>query len=215
MFYKKYFLWIIKSISVFYKKYFLWFLKSISVFYKKYFLYAKQVVHLALPPVRLPILHLRLPSVATMERVFPRKTQKKLWDQWTRIIKPQKKETNWKSISKKKLIQSKRHNNDESLERRKTGWFKSLIPVNSYILQIWNFLNFLFGKSTWVALKGIKRICQLENKEFHSMIDIFDKCGICKNYLGSIFQEYFETFETSGVLFWETIFNRNPIFQLS
>ena len=47
------------------------------MFYKKYFLYAKQVVHLALPPVRLPILHLRLPSVATMERVFPRKTQKK------------------------------------------------------------------------------------------------------------------------------------------
>ena len=33
------------------------------------------------------------------------------------------------------------------------------------------------------------------------MIDIFDKCGICKNYLGSIFQEYFETFETFGVLF--------------
>ena len=92
-------------------------IKSISVFYKKYFLYAKQVVHLALPPVRLPILHLRLPSVATMERVFPRKTQKKkLWVQWKMFNNPQKKEKNGKSTSKKILIQTLRHN----IERRKT-----------------------------------------------------------------------------------------------
>ena len=45
-------------------------------FVKDIFLYAKQVVHLALPPVRFPILHLRLPSVATMESVFPGKSHK-------------------------------------------------------------------------------------------------------------------------------------------
>ena len=61
-----------------YLLYFLYFVKDI-------FLYAKQVVHLALPPVRLPILHLRLPSVATMESVFPRKSHKKNIKTWWEI----------------------------------------------------------------------------------------------------------------------------------